>query len=94
MATPLIRHMADFKVVDKDGEWLVNNCQMAMANGAKNIRYMPGQPIKAKIGEWEQIQIAAGVLSVTTDPFAEPETAAEEKAPEADAEPKPKGKGK
>lgn len=82
--------MTDFKIVDVDGQWLKNACAMPMANGSRNLVYIPGMATKVTVGDWEKIQLAAGVLVEVEDPLkpAAEVVEVEVKAPEG------KSKGK
>lgn len=85
--------MSDFKIVDKDGVWVQNRCAMPMSNGVRNIKFMPGVPMKVTLGDWEKLQLASNVLVEVDDPLHVEEPVAKE-AKEDVKSPEPKGKGK
>ena len=66
--------MATFKVIDADGDWVANPCQFGFVDPETRVRYDPGMVLKVSLrdGSWLAGQIEAGVLSLSTDPSADP----------------------
>jgi hypothetical protein len=49
--------MADFKIVDKEGEWFVNTAQFRFAHGTRaGVVLDPGIPTKVESDEWIKSQ--------------------------------------
>ena len=85
--------MSTFKVIDASGDWVANTRAFAFVDPETKVRYEPGTVVKVSLqdGSWLAGQIEAGVLSLSTDPSADPpESASGPPEAKPKAAPKPK----
>lgn len=63
--------MSEIKVVDLDGQWVVNPHRFQFVDPETGTRFSPGVPTKISYGKdsWIAGQIKAEVLSKTDDPM-------------------------
>ena len=58
------------RIVHSDGVWLINKCQLPMADPTQDARLEPGELTCVKLSDWLKMQTAAGLFEQVQSPVA------------------------